>query len=868
MVSENPDDKFVDKSKLTQEVVDKYQTLLSQGASIKKIVAKLNLEDMVIVPENEKDNEDEWEEKIAEHIATQILPKMGSVSEASSARPQMQINEALNAILKKLGRIKYYAEKTRLIDGSYLSAKTIQSGRKPEEVIDMEELDLITTTKKGKKLKNYDVISAKKELVPLKPILTKPLIKNVNAFIDFFKEQYEKKRIQRKRTRFKFIDLPTEDIFSNKTLNDINQRKATYQYWKGIHNKFLKPTNVGQIERFTKEHGVGPKAQIKLPNPSELNQLLADLKQTILGKNKTVAEFKEKIKKASEEKAVEMEDLLKFLETIEKLGSLNYIVKVERKNITLKNVKERAVLFIEKLLEHHGKLKSAFDVDDIEMVYEQITTEEGAKKDLSGIDVKDKETFEEYDDTLKDDTSEVILDPLAIKYLKKDLDGLAEVYDDYKNNLLKEILEQFREYDVVIADREDYEDFREKLEDALEAIDSVTDDEYYLPIFLFTEPTLKKYYKEEAAKAGKIQEDIFKFLVAYRDLIEDEKTLSMQNIKEVFIAGSSGSVQLTELEQYKRITPSVRGTIRKFKKDMKTALDAMNDYIIELFVKPMHSIHRFGMRLPFDKNIQLRVIASASDDAGEGYLAYKEISKRMVESGNAFMGIDEAEDIVDFLELISSGQIYKEPEKTYLTAEQFIRSVKKIFNKNKKVIAQLKREVASIYGSLIYTSEKRKKLKDFMGIKVADAFTENRVDDPLEIQALQVLVDAIKQSREGLVEVTEDKQQSGGEIPQSLYERLVGEIDKVAKSEIYNKILEAHDSLRILKGKEIHYAKRNENNFEHVNDMLIKMQRDYNLDMSASELVNVVNEIDSFQNISKEYGIDTEHVYVIKANFR
>lgn len=155
-----------------------------------------------------------------------------------------------------------------------------------------------------------------------------------------------------------------------------------------------------------------------------------------------------------------------------------------------------------------------------------------------------------------------------------------------------------------------------------------------------------------------------------------------------------------------------------------------------------------------------------------------------------------------------------------------------------------------------------------MGIKVADAFAENRVDDPLEIQALQVLVDAIKQSREGLVEVTEDGQQSGGEIPQSLYERLVGEIDKVAKSEIYNKILEAHDSLRILKGKEIHYAKRNENNFEHVNDMLIKMQRDYNLDMSASELVNVVNEIDSFQNISKEYGIDTEHVYVIKANFR
>ena len=48
----------------------------------------------------------------------------------------------------------------------------------------------------------------------------------------------------------------------------------------------------------------------------------------------------------------------------------------------------------------------------------------------------------------------------------------------------------------------------------------------------------------------------------------------------------------------------------------------------------------------------------------------------------------------------------------------------------------------------------------------------------------------------------------------------------------------------------------------------MKMQIEHNLDMAASELVGVVNEIDSFDNISKAYGISNEHVYLIKANFR
>ena len=53
-----------------------------------------------------------------------------------------------------------------------------------------------------------------------------------------------------------------------------------------------------------------------------------------------------------------------------------------------------------------------------------------------------------------------------------------------------------------------------------------------------------------------------------------------------------------------------------------------------------------------------------------------------------------------------------------------------------------------------------------------------------------------------------------------------------------------------------------------MEEMINKMEKEYHLDISASEMSSIVNDIDSFDSISKSYGISTEHIYVIKANFR
>ncbi len=84
---------------------------------------------------------------------------------------------------------------------------------------------------------------------------------------------------------------------------------------------------------------------------------------------------------------------------------------------------------------------------------------------------------------------------------------------------------------------------------------------------------------------------------------------------------------------------------------------------------------------------------------------------------------------------------------------------------------------------------------------------------------------------------------------------------------LLRKMLKAHDIVREQLDKPIVYGFMpfNEIGF---NTIIKKMQTEENLDLSSFEVENIVKEIDSHQNISKEFGISAEQVYLIKAHFR
>tara|TARA_R100000353_G_scaffold38118_1_gene30165 strand:- start:2071 stop:4548 length:2478 start_codon:yes stop_codon:yes gene_type:complete len=84
---------------------------------------------------------------------------------------------------------------------------------------------------------------------------------------------------------------------------------------------------------------------------------------------------------------------------------------------------------------------------------------------------------------------------------------------------------------------------------------------------------------------------------------------------------------------------------------------------------------------------------------------------------------------------------------------------------------------------------------------------------------------------------------------------------------LLRKMLKAHDVVREQLGKPIVYGFMpfNEVGFDTI---IKKMQVEENLDLSSFEVENIVKEMDSHENISKEFGISAEQVYLIKAHFR
>lgn len=84
---------------------------------------------------------------------------------------------------------------------------------------------------------------------------------------------------------------------------------------------------------------------------------------------------------------------------------------------------------------------------------------------------------------------------------------------------------------------------------------------------------------------------------------------------------------------------------------------------------------------------------------------------------------------------------------------------------------------------------------------------------------------------------------------------------------ILKRLLEAHDAIRKQLGKDVSYGFLLPT-FESYDKVVTKMETSQQIDLSHLEVENIVKAVDSHNNISKEYGITEEQVYLIKSSFR
>jgi len=84
---------------------------------------------------------------------------------------------------------------------------------------------------------------------------------------------------------------------------------------------------------------------------------------------------------------------------------------------------------------------------------------------------------------------------------------------------------------------------------------------------------------------------------------------------------------------------------------------------------------------------------------------------------------------------------------------------------------------------------------------------------------------------------------------------------------LLHKMLKAHDIIRQQLGKEVVHG-RAVFNSKGITGLISKMQVEQQVDLSVHEVEKIVLGEDSHANISKEYGISADQVYLIKAEFR
>ena len=138
--------------------------------------------------------------------------------------------------------------------------------------------------------------------------------------------------------------------------------------------------------------------------------------------------------------------------------------------------------------------------------------------------------------------------------------------------------------------------------------------------------------------------------------------------------------------------------------------------------------------------------------------------------------------------------------------------------------------------------------------------------------AFEAIVKHVIDNREAYLDFGEEGKTKGrskvkNETIYTEFYNAVRDLD-IIKSETELKILDAHDSIRKMMGKPVYFNTSKLDNFEHANEAIDIMKKSFNIDITAHEISQIVNEVNSFEEISIKHGVPKEGVYFLKGTFR
>lgn len=494
----------------------------------------------------------------------------------------------------------------------------------------------------------------------------------------------------------------------------------------------------------------------------------------------------------------------------------------------------------------------------------------------------------EFEDKFKTAMEKVILDPLAVLHVNQNLNGLAVKSDvlgttrEDALNYLREIFiepmfDEIQGNEVAVKFEQDVEEIIDDLFENLEELEDYAsfkvdlDSEgmisqkqgadYYLPNFLAQHSSFSGIYRSVEQN----EDEIKVFLDAVVDFYfgEDKPVRAATMAGADFPKTPLGNAQsrtsgqmdvavrrATDRNYYSLNLPvkKKRATAKKFEKKLSELLE-------KTFIKAAQLCEELDYLVFYRNHPFVSAIESSSSLRGS--------FEAKVNRGLSSITSTQIKSITNFFNQFKEPGEVRDFDKLARQARQASRALASFFGKARRgpEQKQVLKEMAAFIGYQMDLQGLDKKtslgFREFEKSPI-ELYKDLKINEPRDIEYLNAMILILAANPERFEENVQGLLSLGRDF-NILSDKAYVKISKA--------LLEAHDNLRLLKGEQVHYGLLS---YENVED-IIKMQNyleQRNLDLTALEIENIVKAIDSFKSIGLEYGVSSDSVYLIKANFR
>lgn len=655
------------------------------------------------------------------------------------------------------------------------------------------------------------------------PKATEKIIQGIEQF-------YQEVRTDVSDKKVKPIDVKDEirEQLGNQLKRAVRQRGSVYKYWKEQSELWKNFTDsVDEIEDV--------REQLK----QEQKEYEESEKEQEYNKKPNKEQEKTKEKETKELRFKITGDLIRNAAILEKQGQ--YIREIKNEELDAisktnnKEIEKDAFLMFLAIINRIGRSmeREGLKAFGTTKFYTQITEGRGSFQEQElGIDKKYKQYLNQITSMNK-------------KIRKENVDIIAKIYaEKYMGNFIPQKTMQMKSM---------IRDYGKRLnlpENELEALVLASKD--IISLGNYNGPThFPIFYlqTQESENMTKLIQDTMEEIVQY---IEEEKFRLPQESRTTTKVGERSKAEDREGKTQFTYDIRLRGRQLKIKENIDKSVDDFIRAFYDYYIRPSFDVeNNLGMKFPYHNDRNTKVITMYVNNLSDEISTPKVYTEllRNLSRNRTIISKQQSKVILDFLKALE-GRI--DIEDLLDKGRKLIRTMKFFFKDNEEAKKQIVEDLAILVGSIWNkTQNVNVKRKVFGKYTIEDIIRQENT----EIRNAGSLMT--------LLEIIEDNKDT---VPNG--EQITNLFNSLKKYEIEDKILEAHDTLRILKRKETYYGRNRLDNVEHLDWAITKVNEKYNMDIIANEIVKAVTEINSFSDIAKSIGITEEVVYFLKANFR